>query len=217
MDEQAMSAGRIIGRMLGLIPDNAVPVAITILVLTALGTAWDYYYPDSWLSLPLNIASAIAQYWIVRQALAREGMLAAKLTGAPASYFGVSVVSGIGILFGFMLLIVPGILLTLRWMPAVPLVLGVERLHTNDALGEAWERTRGHWQAIGAAYLLTLIPFAGAMFAYAWEAFETPERLAALGAANALLNLWMALNWMLSVAVYQGSASRTRELEDVFA
>ncbi|WP_447727980.1 hypothetical protein [Sphingomonas koreensis] len=212
-----MSAARIIERMFGLLRDNAVPVAITILALAALGTAWDYYNPNSWLSLPLNIASAIAQYWIIRQALAREGLLAANLAGAPASYIGVSIVSGLGIMLGFVLLIIPGILLSLRWMPAVPLVLGAERLHANDALGEAWNQTSGHWQAIGAAYLLTLLPFAGAMFAYAWETVEIPEQLAALGTANLLLNLWMISSWMLSIAVYQGFASREREFEDIFA
>lgn len=217
MDERAMSAGRVIERMFALLRDNAAQVAAAILILAALGTAWDYRYPDSWASLPLNIASAIAQYWIVRQALAREGLLAANLSGAPVSYVGVSFVSQIGILLGFVLLIVPGIVLVLRWAPAVPLVLGVERLSTNDALGEAWKRTKGHWQAIGAAYLLALIPFAGAIFAYAWETAGVSAQLAAPGVANILINLSIALMWMLSVAVYQGFASRDRELEDIFA
>lgn len=217
MDERAMNAGQIIERMFGLCRDNAVPVAIAILALTALGTVWDYYYPDSWLSLPVSIASAIAQYWIIRQVLAREGLLAANLSGAPASFVGVSIVSQIGVLLGLALLIVPGIVLVLRWVPAVPLVLGVERLGTNDALGEAWERTRGHWQAIAAAYILTMIPFAGSMFAYVWEAVGAPEQLVVLSVANILMNVSIMMMWMLSIAVYQGFASRERELEDIFA
>ena len=217
MDERAMSAGRIIERMLDLFRDNAVPIVVAILALAVLGTAWDYAYPDSWLSLPLNIASAVAQYWVIRQVLAREDLLAANLAGAPISYIGVSFLSFVGIMLGFMLLIVPGILLTLRWMPVVPLVLGVERLHTNDALGEAWNRTRGHWRAIGVAYLLTLIPFAGAVLAWVWQPFGIVTQLAALGVANILFNLGMALSWMLSVSVYQGFATRERELEGIFA
>ena len=217
MDEREMSAGRIVERLFDLLRDNAVPVAIVTLALAALGTAWDYHFPDSWLSLPQNIVSGIAQYWIVRQALAREGLLAENLAGAPASFLGVSIVSGIGILLGFVLLIVPGVILTLRWIPAIPLVLGVERLHANDALGEAWRRTEGHWKAIGAVYLLTLVPLAGTIFAYAWEASDTAEQLAALGTANILANLSMVLLWTLSLAVYQGFASRTPELEDIFA
>lgn len=217
MDERAMRAGEIIERMFRLLRDNAVPVAIATLALAALGTAWDHYNPESWFSLPLSIASAIAQYWIVRQALARAGLLAADLSGAPRSFIGVSILSNLGIMLGLVLLIVPGIILILRWTPAVPLVLGAERLRTDDALGEAWKRTKGHGLAIAAAYALTLIPFAGAALAYAWEVYALPEQLAALAVANILLNLWGISSWLLSVAVYQGFVRRDRELEEVFA
>jgi hypothetical protein len=217
MDEPAMSAGEIIERMLGLLRDNAVPAAIVTIVLTALGTASDHYNPDAMFSLPLSLGSAIAQYWITRQALAREGLLAADLSGAVGAFIGVSILSGLGILLGLLLLIVPGIFLLLRWAPAVPLVLGIERLRATDALGESWRRTQGHWPAIGAAYALTLIPFAGALLAYAWEVYELPEQLAALAVANIMLNLWGISTWLLGVAVYQGFARRDHELEEVFA
>lgn len=217
MDEAEMSAGEIIGRMLGLLRDNAVPVAVVTVALAVLGTAWDHYNPESMFSLPLSIASMIGQYWIVRQALAREGLLAADLSGAPISYVGVSILSNIGIMLGLVLLVIPGILLLLRWTPAIPLVLGVERLRSNDALGEAWKRTKGHWLAIAAAYALTLIPLAGGILAYAWEVYELPQQLAAIGVANILLNLWGASTWLLSVAVYQGFVRRDHELEEVFA
>ena len=217
MDEPAMRAGEIIERTLGLIRDNAVPVAIATVALAALGTASDHYNPEAYFSLPLSIAAAIAQYWIIRQAMAREGLLAADLSGAVGAYVGVSILSSLGITLGLLLLIVPGVLLLLRWAPAVPLVLGVERLRAGEALSESWKRTTGHWMAIGAAYVLTLIPLGGAILAYAWEVYELPEQLAALGVANILLSFWEISTWLLGLAVYQGFVRRDDELEEVFA
>lgn len=217
MVENAMDAGRIIDRMLSLMRENAVAMAVAVLALAAGGTIWDFYNPDSLFSLPLSIASMVAQYLLVKQALKREGLLSGDLTGAPMAFVGVSILSGLGTVLGLLLLIVPGILLVLRWMPAMAIVLAENPIRSGDALGEAWRRTKGHWLAIGIAYLLTMIPFAGAMLAYLWNGADSPTPLIALGVANLLMNLGMAATWYLGVAVYQGVASRSDELEEIFA
>lgn len=217
MDPGAMEAGRIIDRMLTLMRENAVAMAIAVLLLGAAGTVWDFYNPDSFFSLPLGIASAIAQYMLVKRALKRERLLSAELAGAPMAFVGVSILSGLGTVLGLLLLILPGILLVLRWMPATAILLAENPIRASDALGEAWRRTKGHWLAIGVAYVLTLIPFGGAILAYGWGDAVTPTPLIALGAANLMMNLGIAASWYLGVAVYQGLVSRSDELEEVFA
>lgn len=217
MNENAMDAGRIIDRMLSLMRENAAAMTIAVLALAAVGTIWDFYNPESMFSLPLSIASMIAQYLLVKQALKREGLLSGELAGAPIAFIGVSILSGLGTMLGLVLLIVPGILLVLRWMPAVALVLAENPIRATDALGEAWRRTQGHWLGIGAAYLLTLIPFGGAILAYIWNGVDSPTPLIALGAANLMMNLGMAATWYLGIAVYQGFTSRGDELEEIFA
>jgi hypothetical protein len=217
MNENATDAGRIIDRTLSLMRENAVAMTIAVLALTAVGTIWDFYNPDSWFSLPLSIASMVAQYLLVKQALKREGLLSENLAGAPIAFVGVSILSGLGTVLGLVLLVVPGILLVLRWMPAAVILLAENPIRSSDALGEAWRRTKGHWLAIGIAYLLTLIPFAGAMLAYLWNGVDSPTPLIALAAANLMMNLGTAATWYLGIGVYQGFASRGEELEEIFA
>lgn len=64
-----------------------------------------------------------------------------------------SIVSGIGILLGFVLLIVPGVILMLMWMVAVP-VLVHERRGVFESLGRSAELTAG---SKGWLFLLLLL------------------------------------------------------------
>lgn len=217
MKASAMDAGPLIDRMLGIMRANLLETTIAVLILAAAGTVWDSYNSDAFFSLPLGIASAVAQYLLVKLALKREGPLSDDLAGARMVFAGVSILSGLGTVLGLLFLIVPGILLTLRWMPATAILLAENPMGAGDALGEAWRRTKGHWRAIGAGYLLTLIPFGGAILAYGWGEVVTSVPLLALGAANVMTNLGMAATWYLGVAIYQGFATRGGELEDIFA
>ena len=67
---------------------------------------------------------------------------------------GLAIVSGIGIVLGFMLLIVPGVILALMWAVAVP-VLVVERKGVFEALGRSHALTKGaKWKILGLALII---------------------------------------------------------------
>lgn len=67
------------------------------------------------------------------------------------------IVAGIGILFGFILLIVPGLFLLTIWALAAPVVV-IERKGVFDSLGRSRALVRGHgWQVFAVIVVLFLL------------------------------------------------------------
>jgi hypothetical protein len=66
---------------------------------------------------------------------------------------GLSIISGLGTALGFILLIVPGIIVALGWSVAVPVKV-VERAGVFESLSRSWELTSGHK---GTIFLLALV------------------------------------------------------------
>lgn len=72
--------------------------------------------------------------------------------------FGLSLLSGIAIVIGLVLLIVPGLMLFTRWAVALPALLR-EELGVTAAMGRSSELTAGNrWRILGLA-LLMWVPF----------------------------------------------------------
>ena len=72
------------------------------------------------------------------------------------SFVGMSIIAVIGVGIGFVLLIIPGIIVMVRWSAANGYLLGGEHSIT-DSLGASWEATKGHgWSIFGAGLLLTI-------------------------------------------------------------
>lgn len=72
-----------------------------------------------------------------------------------------TLVAGIAIMIGFLLLIIPGIFIAAR-LSFYPLIAIDERLGPMDALRASWERTRGHFWLIFLSWLLAgVITFVG--------------------------------------------------------
>jgi hypothetical protein len=70
---------------------------------------------------------------------------------------GVSVVQGAGVLLGFALLIVPGIIVALAWCVALPVCV-VEKLGPIASLRRSAALTKGHrWKLFGIYFLLIIV------------------------------------------------------------
>jgi uncharacterized membrane protein len=69
---------------------------------------------------------------------------------------GVAIVTGIGIVLGLILLIVPGIILACMWYVAVPCAV-VERAGVGDAMGRSSILTKGHKGSIFGIFVLIAI------------------------------------------------------------
>ena len=67
---------------------------------------------------------------------------------------GLTILEGLGFWIGFMLLIIPGVMLMIRWFVAVPVCI-VERLGPFECMKRSAQLTKGHrWKVFGIMILL---------------------------------------------------------------
>lgn len=213
---EKLDAGGLIAAMFDLMRDNAVAVAASIASLSALGVASDIYDPQALTSVPISIASVIAQFIVMKSAL--DGLGLVQRSGrAVGAYVGVSILANIGIILGLILLVIPGVVLAIRWSIVATIVLAEEQ-GAAEGLSESWARTKGHFAAILVASLVPLVPLVAGMVTYAMTDPETVQiPLATSVVANICINAFLALSWLLSVAIYSRVMDAREPLEEIFA
>lgn len=168
------SVGGILGELASLLQDTARDFGIYTLViggLTAAGVlagltettagSLDYGFQvdsgDSPQSALFEFVSAAASifgtYLLMARLLAARGRLRA--SGACFwPYLGMAILSMIAVVLGLLLLIVPGIILLVRWSAASGFVVGAGEGVTRS-LSASWDATRGHsWAIFFAAIIL---------------------------------------------------------------
>lgn len=141
-----------IGGLAGLaeMDDNIFSVGIRSGVLNAetLGLAATLY---QLLGLVLYV---VAAFFLLRQMLEQIGRPARG--GNLLSYVAMSVLAMIGLMIGFVLLIIPALILLVRWSAANGFLLSGDKGITG-ALGASWEATDGHGLSIFGAGLVLWI------------------------------------------------------------
>jgi hypothetical protein len=107
--------------------------------------------------LAASIAGFILGYVLLWQIMAREGLtVGGRSGGAALAYLVASLLSGIGFIFGVLLLIVPGLLLMARWSLIPAMIVG-RGLSISQAFEESWRATRStQWTIVGFFCLLFL-------------------------------------------------------------
>ena len=99
------------------------------------------------------IAFVIASYLLLRQMMIALGRAPAPGTRF-WSYLGMSILAVIGMMLGFMLLIIPGLILLVRWSASNGYILSGEH-GIRGSLGASWDATSGHgWSIFGAGVIL---------------------------------------------------------------
>lgn len=261
MTGEELSVGRVLSRGFGVIGDNPVTVFGIALLLGGIPTvAFGFYQrsltaaemdPDQVLgmlvvtlgsALVSMVCQAVVQGSLVRATVAHaNGQRAGfgeTIGGALAlalPLIGLSIVLTLGVALGFLLLIVPGIMLFVIWSVAAP-ALVAERIGVFDALGRSRDLTRGaRWQVFGVIVILVVISWIfSAIFGAAMlgtTGFDETEinQLATDGMpmgwilAEGLLSTLMITVWSTVVAsLYlelrnwkEGPADKA--LEDIFA
>jgi hypothetical protein len=208
-----VSTGQILARTFGLFRAN-MPLSIFALVaLSALGVFIDATFDR--VTLIDSIASLAAQYFVTRGLLAHGSNTAPP--GGFGAVFAVCLLSNIAILLGLLLLVVPGLVLALRWFLAVPIVM-VEDDGAKTALRKSWDRTRGIslsvLGALIALYAPLLLIAVGALF---WGAEEIGISPIASFATNLAVYFGAVGGWHAAVATYELRAGSDGALQDIFA
>lgn len=217
-----LTLGELAGKFGELCAGSALPVAAALVGLTAMYVANDQLVPlESQLrvQLPLGIIGFIVAYALTLTLLKAS---AAPGDAAPrprfGAYFGLGFVSGVGILLGLVLLVVPGLILASRWMIATPMLLN-EEATIGESLSESWHATANNWGKLIVAQIVVMAPLIAGMavlFATAGEVDETVSLPVSI-VSNVLLSMWSIGAVVLSVAAYRLIRPVSDGLADVFA
>ncbi len=108
---------------------------------------------------------AVSDLYLGRPTTVRESL--ARMRGHAANLFGVSLLNGLAVAAGIILLIVPGIYVACRLLASIPAAV-LENLGPSESLSRSWDLTRdnaGRAFVIGLLYFVLLI-IASALFAF---------------------------------------------------
>ena len=115
------------------------------------------------------------------------------------AYFGLAVLYALGVLAGFILLIIPAFFLIARWSLAQPLIVA-RGDGVRQAFGESWERTRGNeFQIIVAVVILVILPTA---ISVATGFMFPKDNLLGITLSQLLASVSSVLSLAMSVALY---------------
>lgn len=176
---RAKDFGGFLGEAFDLIAENMQSVLLYIAViggLNAVGLILGYvdaneriagFAYDIDLEGPTGITPGLYQLGIVVISIVGSYLLASKLVESRGrlqpggtriwAYFFMVLLSALGIGFGLVLLIVPGLILLVRWSAATGFLVG-SRKGIIESLGASWEATRGHsWPIFFAGLVLFII------------------------------------------------------------
>ena len=204
MTEGRITTADLLSRTATLIARHPTRNAIVFIALAGAGFAIDSGFLSHNISDALNLVLACtfagAQHYVVRTALEDSGL---QRGARPrfAAYLGLSLLANAAILLG-LLLVLPGILLLVRWWAAVPVLLDSEAT-ISGALSESWSRTRPHlWAILGLAAAIWLPAVAGVAATIALTVTGA-GLLSAILIINLLLCGALLASWNSSVAVYR--------------
>lgn len=174
---RSLKIGVIIDKTLGVIEHSLVPVAIFVVVMTAINGAVAWFTIDMksvtdalviWVTGV--VVGIVAGYLLIDAVVKRTGLLSRGEGDVFLTYVGMSLLFTLGFVAGLIALIIPGLIIMARWSIAGSLVIARGEGATR-ALGESWELTRGGEFSILIAMLALLGPLivviitVGAMFA----------------------------------------------------
>jgi hypothetical protein len=170
--------------------------------------------PSALYELLLGITNIVASYFLLKQFLAARGRLRESGAGFWA-FLGMSILSWLGIIVGLILLIVPGVILLVRWSAATGFLVGRGE-GVIDSLSASWDATRGHSWPIFFAAIIMFIGLAigggvvGGLFGIAGTV--------PLGIASALVEAAAgAVSMAFGIAIFCLVADDTEQLAETFA
>lgn len=211
-DRSQFDVGSLLAETRALITRSSWRVLVAGIVMTAVGVLLDLSSDGRSTNILFSFAALIFQWRITTFLLAEFGKGASEGSG---SIIGVSFLSGFGIVLGLILLVIPGIILFVRWSIAVPIVLS-ERQGASAALRESWYRTEGHFWPIFGLFLLIYVPVLIVGFGVG-ALLPATMALATSIAINAAATLALIVGWHAAIALFFASDPPAQALEEVFA
>jgi hypothetical protein len=197
------SAGQLLGKTFALLRRGALRAAAALVAMAGLGVLADSGAVAQANVSALNLVgsglSVAAAYWITKALL--EDIGGRQLPARFPAFFGLGFLSGLGILLGAVVLILPGIFLFIRWSASSPMLLGGEG-GVTEAMQASWRATGPHFSAILVAFLALYAPSWGLGLAAHALGGVASGNLIAIIVANVALNAGLIAGWHAAVAIY---------------
>lgn len=161
------------------------------------------------------LASIALTYWFYAALMARNPSPG---FGRFWPWLGIYILAALGIGFGLVLLIVPGLILIVRWVLVLPLVIE-GKVPAMDTFGESWARTRGYgWPIFGAMVIVFIgLMVVGGMIGGSAALLGGIASIPAIAASAIVDTVFSAVFMALAVGAYRLSGDDTEELADVFS
>ncbi len=166
----------------------------------------------------------VVQYYVIRRLVDQNELRSADRLGGFVAFFIAGLLTGLAMILGLVLLILPGIYLNARWT-LVDAVVVAENRSATDAMGRSWEATKGNVLPIILAGLVISIPAViGIVLLFAVAAgtqgdINQSVNLGLSAAINVMLYASQVVGWYFGVALYQmllGEPAKA-QLGEVFA
>ena len=182
---------------------DAPRALVIVALLTGCWTAVDtgYVLPDNAL-LPNLVISALAialQYWVTRGVLRDWGL--GPLRFRLLAYLLLGLVASLGISLGLLLLLVPGIILAVRWSLAGPVLVGSDK-GVVESLQISWLETEGHFWPILAASLVLYGPPLVFRIVEVVMGLNVAEPLVLATAIGLVEIVLLVASWYLTLAMF---------------
>lgn len=155
-----------------------------------------------------SLLATAAVVWVAHEGLYRRtasfGSAAGRGFRVLPANLAMIVILSLAVMVGFLLLVIPGVMLLLRWSVAIP-ALVVERTGVLGSLGRSRDLTQGHrWAILGFLLVLALIDFV-VFGLIGFGGGLLAATLAGSGAAPLVQVVTVAVNAMLSA--FNGAAT----------
>ena len=159
----SFTAGNIFAETAGLVRHNSVLCCVGALLMFAAKAGTDFGVRQGLPGDPRSAALfglinipvlAIIHYFVIARLMQAEQLTDRGWSaGGLLRFFAAHVLASLGMIFGIILLIVPGIIAAIRWAVYANFVIG-RALAPISAIKASWEATRGHGGTIFLALFL---------------------------------------------------------------
>ena len=210
-DRWRFEVGALLRETLALLAKSSWRAVLALIVLTAFGTFMDVWAQRA--NIVFSIVALAFQWWLTSFLLEQFGK--DDPGRGSGNIIGVSFVSGLAVLFGLVLFIIPGVILLVRWSIAVPIVLS-EREGVSAALRESWHRTEGHFWPILGLFLVIYVPMLAYLLVIGVVTASSNSVVTSI-LANAGVSAGFVVGWHSDVALFFASDPPAKRLQEVFA
>ncbi|PNU05307.1 hypothetical protein [Novosphingobium guangzhouense] len=200
-------------REIAVIAGQNLPFLIVIGMLQAvIYTASDMVSPTTTIFVG-SIVALIFDYAVLQRLLGHWGE-----RWRLGSLFVAQLLSGLGIMLGFVLLVLPGLFLMARWS-LVPAFIIVEDNRSQESLSSSWTATADCWLPIAIAYAINAAilgaVLVGLEVGQDYVADFPP--LAVSVTPNLFTAVYSIVASLVAVAAFRLSRSEASDLDNVFA